>query len=55
MVKAIMFLLLIGGFILGGTIGALGFDQWQFRALLVPAGMAVVLALVYQGAVLRRQ
>ncbi|WP_321350877.1 YoaK family protein [Halopseudomonas oceani] len=52
--KATLFLLLIGGFILGGTIGALGFGQWQFRALLLPAGMAVVLALVYQLWVVRR-
>ncbi|MEL0166784.1 MAG: YoaK family protein [Pseudomonadaceae bacterium] len=52
--KVTLFLLLIGGFILGGTLGALGFARWQFGALLLPTGMAVVLALIYQFWVVRR-
>ena len=52
--KAVLFLLLIGGFILGGTLGALGFARWQFYSLLVPALMAVLLAAIYQAWVLRR-
>lgn len=52
--KATLFLLLIGGFVFGGTVGAVGFALWQFKALLVPAGMAVVLALLYQIWVVRR-
>ncbi|MAC98744.1 DUF1275 family protein [Pseudomonas abyssi] len=52
--KAVLFLLLIGGFILGGTLGALGFARWQFYSLLAPASMAVLLAGIYQVWVLRR-
>ncbi|UJJ30704.1 YoaK family protein [Halopseudomonas maritima] len=52
--KAKLFLLLISGFILGGTIGALGFDQWQFNTLLLPAVMALGLAALYQVWVLRQ-
>ncbi|MED5493455.1 MAG: DUF1275 family protein [Pseudomonadota bacterium] len=46
--KARLFLLLISGFILGGTLGALGFARWQFQALLLPACMALALAGLYQ-------
>ena len=39
---------LISGFILSGTLGALGFARWQFQALLLPACMALALAGLYQ-------
>jgi uncharacterized membrane protein YoaK (UPF0700 family) len=45
--KALLFLLLIAGFILGGTIGAYGFAHWQFTSLALPAGGAFTLALAY--------
>jgi uncharacterized membrane protein YoaK (UPF0700 family) len=44
--KALLFLLLISGFILGGSIGAYGYQRYQFGALAVPATAAVLLAIV---------
>ena len=46
--KALLYLLLITGFILGGCVGALGFQHLQFAALAIPAAGAAVLALVYE-------
>lgn len=45
--KALLFLLLIAGFISGGSAGALAFQHWQFAALAVPAAAAALLALAY--------
>lgn len=45
--KALLFLLLISGFVLGGSVGTAGFHHWQFRALLLPAAAALLLACVY--------
>lgn len=45
--KAVLYLLLIVGFILGGCVGALGFQQMQFAALAIPAAGAAALALLY--------
>jgi len=45
--KALLFLLLITGFILGGTVGALSYQHLQFTALAIPASAAIVLAIVY--------
>lgn len=45
--RAILYLLLISGFIIGGCIGAYAFRHFQFLALTIPASGAIALALVY--------
>jgi len=45
--KATLFLLLIGGFILGGCLGALAFSALHFQALFLPATLTAVMALLY--------
>ena len=45
--KALLYLLIIAGFILGGGMGALLFGVMAFTALLVPGVMAIALALGY--------
>lgn len=45
--KALLFVLLIAGFILGGCIGAVAFQYFQFAALALPAFGALALAVVY--------
>jgi len=45
--KAKLFLLLICGFILGGSLGALAFAALHFQALLLPAALTEVMAVVY--------
>nr|WP_240954346.1 YoaK family protein [Solimonas marina] len=45
--RAVLYTLLIVGFIAGGTIGALAFAHLQFRALALPACGAIALAVVY--------
>ena len=45
--KALLFLLLIAGFTLGGSVGAYGFARLQFGALAIPAAGALVLAAAY--------
>ena len=45
--KATLFLLLISGFVSGGSVGAYAFQHLQFGSLLIPAGGAVLLALIY--------
>ena len=45
--KALLFLLIIIGFILGGTFGAYFFSVLKFNALLIPAGICLLLALSY--------
>ncbi len=42
--KALLFILLIAGFIVGGTIGAFSYQRLQFTALTIPASGAVLLA-----------
>jgi uncharacterized membrane protein YoaK (UPF0700 family) len=44
--KALLFLLLIAGFVLGGSAGALAFAQWHFSALLMPSMAALLLAVM---------
>lgn len=46
--KAIMFLLIISGFIAGGIIGAQLFTAFGFWSLLVPSGMCFLLAVSYR-------
>ncbi|GAA3941411.1 YoaK family protein [Litoribacillus peritrichatus] len=46
--KAVLFLIIIIGFILGGTLGAFLFKAVSFLALIVPAGACVVLAVAYR-------
>ncbi|MDX1279915.1 YoaK family protein [Shewanella colwelliana] len=46
--KAILFLLIIIGFISGGTFGALLFNQMQFQALAGPALICFILAITYR-------
>lgn len=46
--KAILFLLIITGFILGGTFGAYLFSLYKFKALLVPGCICVALAVIYR-------
>lgn len=46
--KALLFLLLILGFILGGTAGGMLFEHYQFFALILPIGCCLLLALVYR-------
>jgi uncharacterized membrane protein YoaK (UPF0700 family) len=45
--KALLFLLIIIGFILGGTFGAYFFSILKFNALLIPAGICLLLAMSY--------
>ncbi len=45
--KVVLYLLLIGGFILGGSVGAISYQALQFKALMIPATGALLLALVY--------
>ncbi|WP_250656213.1 YoaK family protein [Alkalimarinus coralli] len=45
--KGLLFMLIIGGFILGGTIGAYLFSMLTFYALFAPAGICLVLASSY--------
>ncbi|ATC96699.1 YoaK family protein [Pseudoalteromonas tunicata] len=46
--KAILFLLIIIGFILGGVLGAWLYAYWLFMALAVPATICLLLALAYR-------
>tara|TARA_R110001592_G_scaffold225638_2_gene481606 strand:+ start:758 stop:1420 length:663 start_codon:yes stop_codon:yes gene_type:complete len=45
--KLLLFLLIIGGFILGGIFGAYFFKILQFQALYIPASICLLLALSY--------
>ena len=45
--RVILYLVLITGFIAGGIVGAIGFDQLRFSAMLIPATLAALLALSY--------
>ncbi|MFO6425073.1 YoaK family protein [Motilimonas sp. KMU-193] len=47
--KAILFSIIITGFVLGGVLGAALYQSWQYLALSVPALMAVLLSIIYQG------
>ncbi|WP_100642271.1 YoaK family protein [Alteromonas facilis] len=46
--KGILFLIIIVGFILGGSAGAYLFAHLQFMALLVPAMICFIMAIIYR-------
>lgn len=46
--NAKLFLLIIAGFVFGGTIGACAFAAYRFYALLFPASFCITLALAYR-------
>ncbi len=46
--KTKLFLLIILGFISGGTAGAYAFASYQFKALLVPAFVCLLMAAIYR-------
>ena len=46
--KVRLFLLIIAGFIIGGTVGALLFNQYQFMSLLIPAFICILMAITYR-------
>ncbi|MGB1187305.1 MAG: DUF1275 family protein [Cycloclasticus pugetii] len=46
--KAKLFLTIIIGFILGGTLGSLLFLKYHFMALLFPASICLLISLVYR-------
>ncbi|MFO1389989.1 YoaK family protein [Cellvibrio sp.] len=46
--RVILYLTLIGGFITGGFMGAVNFAHFAFYALLMPAGLAALLAIIYE-------
>lgn len=45
--KAALFLLIIAGFVFGGTLGAYTFSLVSFYALFIPSGICLLLALAY--------
>lgn len=45
--KAVLFLLIVSGFILGGVLGAFLFQSLQFYALVIPAIICFILAIIY--------
>ncbi|NVK38169.1 MAG: DUF1275 domain-containing protein [Gammaproteobacteria bacterium] len=46
--KFVLFILIILGFVLGGTLGAYCYQALQFNALYIPAAMSVTLAFAYR-------
>ena len=46
--KAKLFLIIIIGFIFGGTLGALLYTKYQFMALLFPSSICLFIAVVYR-------
>jgi uncharacterized membrane protein YoaK (UPF0700 family) len=45
--RAWLYLLLIGGFVAGGSIGTLAWDRWSFAALLLPATVTFAMSVAY--------
>jgi uncharacterized membrane protein YoaK (UPF0700 family) len=46
--KAKLFLMIISGFISGGTLGALLYEKYQFMALVFPVCICLSIAMVYR-------
>jgi uncharacterized membrane protein YoaK (UPF0700 family) len=45
--KALLFVLIISGFTLGGILGALFFNLYKFQALYIPSAICLLLAISY--------
>ncbi|HEY6641108.1 YoaK family protein [Povalibacter sp.] len=45
--RVILYVTLICGFILGGTVGAAGFNVLRFQSMLIPASVATAMAVAY--------
>lgn len=45
--RVVLYLTLISGFLAGGFVGAVDFVHFTFYAILVPAGLSIVLAIIY--------
>ncbi len=45
--KALLFILIIIGFVFGGVLGAYSFSVFKFQALFIPAGICLMLAVCY--------
>lgn len=45
--KILLYLILISGFILGGMAGAVCFERYRFFSMLLPAGLAALMAGIY--------
>ncbi len=45
--RVVLYIILLFGFVVGGTIGAVLFNHFRFSAILLPAVMCLVMALVY--------
>ncbi|EKE85192.1 YoaK family protein [Idiomarina xiamenensis] len=52
--KALLFVLIIFGFIGGGVLGASLFPLYGFQTLLFPAGLCVLLAILYHQVLIRQ-
>lgn len=46
--KALLFFLIVSGFLLGGTLGAFAYQDLAFNALYIPATLCLLLAAGYQ-------
>ncbi|NII10550.1 YoaK family protein [Oleiagrimonas sp. C23AA] len=53
--RSVLYLVLFGGFLLGGIAGALAFPFWRERTLLAPAAIAVLVAAGYMAYLARRR
>ena len=53
--KLQLFLVIIGGFIAGGTGGALAFSDYEQLALVLPAAVCLLMALAYHRFVRRQR
>ncbi len=45
--RVVLYITLISGFIVGGVMGALGFEAFHFYAIAIPAALAVFMGLIY--------
>lgn len=53
--KAKLFLIIVCGFIFGGTAGTYAYTQWLYTALVLPSGACLLLAALYHGYRRRRR
>lgn len=45
--RIMLYIMLIAGFVLGGVLGALSFEAFYFYSIIMPAGICMLLALMY--------